>query len=60
MSDRGNAVIVEAPRYKKMKIICILEGACLETVKTKKVRNLCAAIICRDLHCSIPMTTLGY
>ena len=37
MSDRGNAVIVESPRYKKMKLICILEGACLETVKTKKV-----------------------
>ena len=36
MSDRGNAHIVEYPRYKKMKIICILEGAALETVKTKK------------------------
>lgn len=30
-------MIVESPRYKKMKLICILEGACLETVKTKKV-----------------------
>ena len=39
MSDRGNAHIVEDPRYKKMKIICILEGAFLETVKTKKVGN---------------------
>lgn len=37
MSDRGNAVIQEPARYKKMKLICILEGACLETVKTKKV-----------------------
>ena len=37
MSDRGNAVIQEQARYKKMKLICILEGACLETVKTKKV-----------------------
>ena len=36
MSDRGNVHIVEDPRYKKMKIICILEGASLETVKTKK------------------------
>lgn len=39
MSDRGNVHIVEDPRYKKMKIICILEGACLETVKTKKVNS---------------------
>lgn len=40
MSDRGNAVIQEPERYKKMKLICILEGACLETVKTKKVTYL--------------------
>ena len=43
MSDRGNAHIVEDPRYKKMKIICILEGTFLETVKTKKVRTLHSA-----------------
>ena len=43
--------MVEYPRYKKMKIICILEGAALETVKTKKVGRCDINRMHRDSRC---------